>query len=129
MNVRYAGYIQNVDAELTHGQLRNQLESSKGDVFSTTIIADFLYGAEDGSELPGSMDKMTHYNILHTWTSSQWTALLSKYVCFEPTQVRSYIVTVAGTTLSSLQRLSLENLLPALLTIWTRQKNRESQIK
>ena len=59
-------------------QLRSTLESSKGGHFSENVITDVLYGAEDGSELHPSMDKITIYNILRTWTSSQWGALLSK---------------------------------------------------
>lgn len=61
-------------------QLRSKLESAKGDTFSGTIITDFLYGAQDGSELHGSMDEIKYYNILRSWTSDQWTALLSKYM-------------------------------------------------
>ena len=69
------------DPHLTKsGQLRSALESEKGDYFSNTIICDFLYGAEDGSELHPSMDRMRYSNILRSWTSSQWTALLSEYV-------------------------------------------------
>ena len=59
-------------------QLRSILETSKGGHFSKNIITDVLYGAEDGSELHSSMDEITIYNILRTWTSSQWGALLSK---------------------------------------------------
>jgi len=61
-------------------QLRSLLESSKGGHFSKNIITDVLYGAEDGSELHSSMDDITIYNILRSWTSSQWEVLLSKYV-------------------------------------------------
>ena len=63
-----------------YGKLRSALEGSKGDYFSGDIINDFLYGAEDGSELHPSMDEITYYNVLRSWTSSQWTTLLSKYV-------------------------------------------------
>lgn len=62
------------------GQLRSRLESAKEETFSSTIITDLLYGAEDGSELHRSMDEITYYNILRGWTSSQWISLLSKYV-------------------------------------------------
>src|SRR5258708_32081476 len=61
-------------------QLRRSLESSKGDYFSPTIISDFLYGAEDGSDLDRSMDGIGYHNTLRSWTNSQWAALLSKYV-------------------------------------------------
>ena len=61
-------------------QLRSVLESAKGGYFSSDIITDFLYGAEDGSDLHPSMDEITYLNVLRSWTSSQWTDLLSKYV-------------------------------------------------
>lgn len=62
------------------GQFRSDLETSKEDYFVEIAIDDFLYGAEDGSELHLSMDEITYFNILRSWTGSQWTALLSKYV-------------------------------------------------
>ena len=71
-------YAQSAGAPLTRsGQLRSTLESSRGDFFSDAIINDFLYGAEDGSELQASMVGITDYNTLRSWTSSQWTELLS----------------------------------------------------
>ncbi|KAF7320399.1 hypothetical protein MKEN_00824700 [Mycena kentingensis (nom. inval.)] len=60
-------------------QLRSKLESSKGDTFSGTVIADILYGAEDGSELEASLDEIQQYAALRGWTSKQWTDLLQKY--------------------------------------------------
>ncbi|CAK5280254.1 unnamed protein product [Mycena citricolor] len=60
-------------------QLRSKLESSKGDTFSGTVITDFLYGAEDGSELEASMDELSQYADLRKWTSKQWTDILQKY--------------------------------------------------
>ncbi|KAH0838376.1 Metalloenzyme, LuxS/M16 peptidase-like protein [Lanmaoa asiatica] len=57
-------------------QLRSKLESAKGDTFSGTIITDFLYGAADGSDLRGALDEIKYYNILRTWSNSQWTELL-----------------------------------------------------
>jgi hypothetical protein len=57
-------------------QLRSKLESAKGDTFSGNIITDFLYGAEDGSELHPSMDEINSYSALRSWTSDQWTQLL-----------------------------------------------------
>jgi Zn-dependent M16 (insulinase) family peptidase len=56
------------------------LESAKGNIFGRIILFDFLYGAEDGSELHPSMNLITYCNILRRWSSSQWTELLSKYI-------------------------------------------------
>lgn len=59
-------------------QLRSSIESSKGDAFSKTIITDFLYGKEDGSELRQALNEIRGYEILGKWSSKQWTDLLKK---------------------------------------------------
>ena len=59
-------------------QLRSKLESSKGETFSGNVIGDFLYGAEDGSDLKAAMDDIAYYAELRTWPSDQWTGLLKK---------------------------------------------------
>lgn len=59
-------------------QLRSKIESSKGDAFSVTVITDFLYGKEDGSELRQALNEMDGYKILRKWSSKQWTDLLKK---------------------------------------------------
>ncbi|RDB28821.1 hypothetical protein Hypma_015435 [Hypsizygus marmoreus] len=68
-------------------QLRSKLESAKGDTFSGTVITDFLYGAEDGSELKDSMDEIKQYAALRGWTSKEWTDLLEKYYINPPSVV------------------------------------------
>jgi len=65
-------------------QLRSKVETSKGDTFSGTVITDFLYGAEDGSELEPSMDEFNQYAELRKWSSTQWTDLLKKYYVDPP---------------------------------------------
>ncbi|KAL0951071.1 hypothetical protein HGRIS_007809 [Hohenbuehelia grisea] len=79
-------------------QLRSKLESAKGDTFSGTVITDFLYGAEDGSELHDSMDEINQYAETRTWTSKQWTDLLQKYY-IEPSSI-----TVIGKPSSALAK-------------------------
>ena len=59
-------------------QLRSKVESSKGDTFSGTVIADFLYGAEDGSNLSSALDDISRYDVLRKWTSNDWVQLLRK---------------------------------------------------
>lgn len=59
-------------------QLRSKIESSKGDAFSTTIITDFLYGKEDGSELRQALNEIEGYEVLRKWSSKQWTDLLKR---------------------------------------------------
>jgi len=65
-------------------QLRSKLESAKGDTFSEMVIADFLYGKQDGSELPASMDEINMYAELRKWSSKQWADLLRKYYIDPP---------------------------------------------
>ncbi|KAJ3559767.1 hypothetical protein NM688_g144 [Phlebia brevispora] len=60
-------------------QLRSKLESSKADTFSSSVIADTLYGAEDGSELGPSLQEIERYAEMRKWTSQDWTDLLKKY--------------------------------------------------
>jgi Zn-dependent M16 (insulinase) family peptidase len=50
-----------------------------------SVINDFLYGPEDGSELEPSLDEFTQMKELRQWTSKQWTDMLQKYCpsCFE----------------------------------------------
>lgn len=59
-------------------QLRSKLESAKGDTFSMSIINDFLYGPEDGSEIEPSLDEFSQMEALREWSSQQWTDLLQK---------------------------------------------------
>lgn len=59
-------------------QLRSKLETSKGDTFSSAIIADFLYGAEDGSELEDALNEFREYAELRKWTNKQRTDLLAR---------------------------------------------------
>jgi Zn-dependent M16 (insulinase) family peptidase len=61
-------------------QIRSRIESSKGDAFAGSIITDFLYGAEDGSEMRDALDEISGYSILRGWSSQQWADLLKKYV-------------------------------------------------
>ncbi|KAL1738927.1 Metalloenzyme, LuxS/M16 peptidase-like protein, partial [Schizophyllum fasciatum] len=60
-------------------QFRSKLESSKGDAFSDSLITDFLYGAEDGSDIKRTLEEDTWYTQLRAWDSKQWTDLLAKY--------------------------------------------------
>jgi len=70
-------------------QLRSKLESSKGDTFSGSIITDFLYGAEDGSDLGPSLNELQYYAKLRQWSEKQWVDLLKRYFVDPP-----YIVVI-----------------------------------
>lgn len=59
-------------------QLLSKVESSKGDTFSGTVITDFLYAAEDGSQLSPALDEISRYAELRKWTSDDWVRLLKQ---------------------------------------------------
>ncbi|KAF8844003.1 hypothetical protein BDN67DRAFT_895938 [Paxillus ammoniavirescens] len=84
-------------------QLRSKLESAKGDTFSGTVITDFLYGAPDGSDLHGALDEIKYYNILRTWSHSQWTELLRVYFIDRP-----YIVVIGKPSSSLAEQLETD---------------------
>ncbi|CAE6446358.1 unnamed protein product [Rhizoctonia solani] len=60
-------------------KLKSMLESDGGDIFSTGLITDFLYGQADGSDIAPSLAEMKRYEELEKWTAKQWEDLLTKY--------------------------------------------------
>jgi hypothetical protein len=59
-------------------KLRSKVESNGGDAFSPTMIANFLYGRSDGSQIEEALDEIKFYNTLRTWSSEQWGDLIQK---------------------------------------------------
>ncbi len=55
-----------------------QAEKSSNSL-AESIISDFLYGKEDGSELKSQTADLKEYDILSNWTSEQWINILRKY--------------------------------------------------
>lgn len=60
-------------------RLLSQLEMRPADCFSDVLIHEFLYGSSDGSTLGPSMDDMHRFDVLDTYTSDQWTAVLRRF--------------------------------------------------
>ncbi|CAE6416736.1 unnamed protein product [Rhizoctonia solani] len=60
-------------------KLKSMLESDGGDIFSTGLITDFLYGKADGSDIAPSLAEMKRYEELEKWTAKQWEDILTKY--------------------------------------------------
>ena len=56
----------------------SNIESSGGDMFSWTIISDFIYGDENGGYLPNAVDEIGRIDQLSGWTETQWVDLLRK---------------------------------------------------
>ena len=42
------------------------------------MIANFLYGRLDGSQIEEALDEIKLYNTLRTWSSKQWGDLIQK---------------------------------------------------
>ena len=42
------------------------------------MIANFLYGRLDGSEIEEALDEIKLYNTLRKWSSEQWGDLIQK---------------------------------------------------
>jgi Zn-dependent M16 (insulinase) family peptidase len=59
-------------------KFRSKVESNGGDTFSTTMIANFLYGRSDGSQVEEALNEIKFYNTLRTWSSEQWADLIQK---------------------------------------------------
>lgn len=59
-------------------KLRSKVESNGGDTFSSTMIANFLYGRSDGSQIEEALDEIKFYNTLRTWSSEQWADIIQK---------------------------------------------------
>lgn len=59
-------------------KLRSKVESSGGDTFSSTMIANFLYGRSDGSQIEEALNEIKFYNTLRTWSSEQWADLIQR---------------------------------------------------
>ncbi|KAH9082169.1 Metalloenzyme, LuxS/M16 peptidase-like protein [Lactarius deliciosus] len=60
-------------------QFRSKVESDGGDAFSSAMIANFLYGRLDGSQIEDALDEIKDYNVLRTWSSKQWSDIINKY--------------------------------------------------
>ena len=59
-------------------KFRSKVESNGGDAFSPTMIANFLYGRSDGSQIEEALNEIKFYNTLRTWSSEQWADLIQK---------------------------------------------------
>ena len=93
-------------------KFRCKVESHGGEVFSRTMIDNFLYGRSDGSEIEEALNEIKFYNTLRTWSSERWTELIQK--CAHSVQ-HSFILYnslyIADTLLPQIGLLSAESLL------------------
>lgn len=60
------------------GQYKSYIENNGGDVYTQTVIADFLYGDPNGGDMPNSLREF--FEELKHWTAKDWANLLSKCV-------------------------------------------------
>jgi Zn-dependent M16 (insulinase) family peptidase len=110
-------------------QLRSKIESSKGDAFSTTVISDFLYGKEDGSELRQALDDIDSYRVLRKWSGKQWADLLKKLWPNNISTCSQTNYSFSGTTLTPLRSSSVGIPLPLWLRGWRRMRKSGSLLK
>jgi len=61
-------------------KLLNTLEKDASDALTYSLLSDFLFGKEDSSELPESLNDVKRFKKLLTWSASQWGDLLEKCV-------------------------------------------------
>lgn len=54
------------------------------------MIADFLYGPLDGSQIEEALDEIKLHNTLRIWSSEQWTDLIQKCAYFVQHSLVSY---------------------------------------
>lgn len=59
-------------------QLLNTLESDAGDALTYALLTDFLFGAEDSSQLSDSLNDIKRFKTLQNWTAADWANLLEK---------------------------------------------------
>lgn len=60
-------------------QLLNTLEKDASDALTYSLLSDFLFGNEDGSQLPESLNDAKRFKELLRWSAAQWGDLLEKY--------------------------------------------------
>jgi hypothetical protein len=76
------------------------------------MIANFLYGRSDGSQIEEALDEIKFYNTLRTWSSEQWVDLIQRCACSVQYLFIFYnVVYFADTLLSPIGLLFAESLL------------------
>ncbi|WWD18715.1 hypothetical protein CI109_103169 [Kwoniella shandongensis] len=65
-------------------QLLDYVESQATDVLSDAAIADFLYGDQNGADLPPAFNDLADYAALEAWKAEDWISLLIKYYVSAP---------------------------------------------
>lgn len=69
-------------------QLLNTLEKDAADALTYSLLSDFLFGAEDSSDLPKSLDDIKRFKELLSWDAKKWGDLLEKWVSVQTTAFR-----------------------------------------
>ncbi|BGP52658.1 hypothetical protein JCM8202_004813 [Rhodotorula sphaerocarpa] len=77
-------------------QLLESMETDASEVICNAVVADGIWGSEDGSDLKGSLKVTSMYRELDSWTDSDWAKLLRKFFVDAPA------LTVVGKPSSSL---------------------------
>ncbi|CED82231.1 cytoplasm protein [Phaffia rhodozyma] len=65
-------------------QTLHNLEAKPEGIIDAAVISDLLYGNPNGEDLQESHNFMRHYDELESWTSTDWSAFLDKYLASAP---------------------------------------------
>ncbi|GAA6054755.1 hypothetical protein JCM3770_000927 [Rhodotorula araucariae] len=65
-------------------QLFESMETDASEVISQVVVADGIWGKEDGSDLKGALKVNSLYKILAGWSATQWGELLKKFLVDAP---------------------------------------------
>lgn len=76
--------------------LLESIETDAAEVMSSTILADALFGDDEGSDLGPSMKTMSYYKLIDQYKSEDWSALLKKFYVDAPS------ITIVGQPSSAL---------------------------
>jgi Zn-dependent M16 (insulinase) family peptidase len=65
-------------------KLLDGVEKNAGEALNMDVLADFLFGREDGKDMEAGLKDMQYYAQLRQWSASQWLDLLKTYErCFQ----------------------------------------------
>ncbi|POY70063.1 hypothetical protein BMF94_6950 [Rhodotorula taiwanensis] len=65
-------------------QLYESMETDASDVICNAVVADGIWGAEDGSDLRGSLKMTSLYRTLDSWSAEEWAAMLKRFFVDAP---------------------------------------------
>ncbi|GAA5981276.1 hypothetical protein JCM10908_004049 [Rhodotorula pacifica] len=65
-------------------QLFESMETDASEVICNVVVADGIWGAEDGSDIKGSLKVTSLYKTLDGWSAKEWADMLRKFLVDAP---------------------------------------------